>query len=437
MEEKTNKKIKLSTESYKGVRDFYPEDMFIQNHIFGVMEKISKNFGFVEYDASVLESTEIYEAKSGEEIVNEQTYTFEDRGGRSVTLRPEMTPTIARMVAAKRRELAFPLRWYSIPNMFRYERPQRGRLREHWQLNVDLFGLSSIDADVEIISLGYYILKEFGANDSQFEIRLNSRKLIDRIYKYYGLSDDEALKVSKLIDKKDKMEKNEFKTKLYEILEDKGDVAGIFFDFLSENNFKALPEKIQECEEKKELDKTIDTLKNVGISNVMFDSSIMRGFDYYTGVVFEVSDTHPENRKALFGGGRYDNLLEVFGNDKVPAVGFGMGDVRLQDFLRTHGLLPRYTPPTDLYICTLPDVPTVFVHNFAKQLRMQGINVAVDWSERKIGDQAKAADKLGIEYFVCLGTDEMDSSKFKIKNLKTGTEKSYSNLKKIVKLLKK
>lgn len=429
-------KNKISTESYKGVRDFYPEDMFIQNYIFDTMAITAESFGFVEYDASVLEPTKLYEAKSGEEIISEQTYTFEDRGGRSVTLRPEMTPTIARMVAGKRRELAFPLRWYSIPNMFRYEQPQRGRLREHWQLNVDLFGLSSINADVEIISLGYNILKNFGAKDNQFEILLNSRKLIDRIYKYYGLSEDEALKVSKLIDRKDKMEQNEFKTKLYEILTDKGDVAQIFFDFLSENNFKVLPEKIQECEEKKELDKTIEILKDIGISNVMFDSSIMRGFDYYTGMVFEVSDTHPDNRKALFGGGRYDNLLDVFGNDRVPAVGFGMGDVRLRDFLEVNDLLPKYTPPTDLYICTLPGVPSVFVHDFVNLLRMENIDVAVDWSERKIGDQAKAAHKLGIQYFVCLGQNEMDRGKFMIKDLKTGEEKYYSSLKKIVKLFK-
>ena len=169
-------KKKLSLEPYKGTRDFYPEDQFVQNYIFGVWRKVAESYGYLEYGASILEETDLYRAKTGEEIVNEQTYSFTDRGGRDVTIRPEMTPTVARMVAQKRKELSFPLRWYSIPNLFRYERPQRGRLREHWQLNCDMFGVDSIDADVEIISLAYDIMKAFGAKDENFEIRINDRK---------------------------------------------------------------------------------------------------------------------------------------------------------------------------------------------------------------------------------------------------------------------
>ena len=165
---------KLSTEPYKGVRDFYPEDMAIQNYVFNTWRKMVENAGYVEYSASPLEPTEIYTEKSGAEIVNEQTFTFTDRGDRSVTLRPEMTPSLARMVAARRRNLKFPLRWYSIPNLFRYERPQRGRKREHWQLNVDLLGIKGLEADKEIVSLAYKIMKEFGAQDSDFEIRINN-----------------------------------------------------------------------------------------------------------------------------------------------------------------------------------------------------------------------------------------------------------------------
>ncbi|MDB5266405.1 MAG: Histidine--tRNA ligase [Parcubacteria group bacterium] len=165
---------KLDTAPYKGVRDFYPEDQFIQNYIFGVWRKTLERSGYEEYNASILESTEIYKEKSGEEIVNEQTYTFKDRGDRDVTLRPEMTPTVARMVAARRRELGFPLRWYSIPNLFRYEAPQRGRLREHWQLNADLFGVKTIEADIEMIAVAHAIMKNFGAKDEDFEIRLNT-----------------------------------------------------------------------------------------------------------------------------------------------------------------------------------------------------------------------------------------------------------------------
>ncbi len=182
MSEKAEKTKKLSTEPYKGVRDFYPADMAVQSYIFDIWKKTAESFGYEEYGASVLEPANFYKAKSGEEIVNEQTYTFIDRGEREVTLRPEMTPTLARMVAAKKRELVFPLRWYSIPNLFRYEQPQRGRVREHWQLNVDLFGVNGIEADVEVISLAYKIMKNFGAKDEDFEIRVNSRNLLRKIF---------------------------------------------------------------------------------------------------------------------------------------------------------------------------------------------------------------------------------------------------------------
>src|SRR3989344_2165299 len=172
---------KLSTEPYKGTRDFFPRDQFVQNYIFNVWRRVAQKFGYLEYSASILGETEIYRAKSGEEIVNEQTYSFTDRGGRDVTIRPEMTPTVARMVAQKRKELTFPLRWFSIPNLFRYERPQRGRLREHWQLNADIFGVEGMEADLEIVNLAYDIIKEFGAKDEQFVIKINSRKFLNHL----------------------------------------------------------------------------------------------------------------------------------------------------------------------------------------------------------------------------------------------------------------
>ena len=250
---------KLGTEPYKGVRDFYPEDMAVQNYIFNTWRKVAESFGYVEDSASPLEPTEIYTEKSGVEIVNEQTFTFTDRGDRSVTLRPEMTPTLARMVAARRRSLKFPLRWFSIPNLFRYERPQRGRRREHWQLNCDLLGIAGIEGDKEMISLVYAIMKEFGAKDSDFEIRINNADT--------------------------------------------------------------------------------DIFKEIG-PNFVFDPSLARGQAYYTGMVFEIFDTDSENNRALAGGGRYDNLLELFEVNLIPAIGFGMGDITLRDFLETHKLGP-------------------------------------------------------------------------------------------------
>jgi histidyl-tRNA synthetase len=214
--------MKLSTDSYKGVRDFYPEDMAIQNQIFDIWKGVVEKYGYQEYSASVLEPADLYRAKSGEEIVNEQTYTFKDRGDREVTLRPEMTPTVARMVAGKKRELAFPLRWFSIPNLFRYEQPQRGRLREHWQLNVDIFGIDNLQAEVEIIQMAYDITLAYGLNPADFEIRINNRKLMNYITKdVFKLDDDKAKKLSKLIDKKEKLPKDTFELLAQEILNDK------------------------------------------------------------------------------------------------------------------------------------------------------------------------------------------------------------------------
>lgn len=258
---------KLSTDPYKGVQDIYPEDMAVEKYIFSVWRKVAESMGYEEYGASPLEPTELYTEKSGEELVGQQTFTFTDRGGRSVTLRPEMTPTLARMVAARRRSLKFPLRWYSIPNLFRYERPQRGRKREHYQLNCDILGVADESADLEIIKLAYSIMKEFGASDQDFEIKLN--------YPTGNLED-----------------------------------------------LKAFQEKLAQA----------------GITNTKIDETLARGQSYYTGIVFELFDTDPQNPRALCGGGRYDNLLELFDVEPVPAVGFGWGNITMRDFLETHGL---------------------------------------------------------------------------------------------------
>ncbi|TSC83394.1 MAG: histidyl-tRNA synthetase [Parcubacteria group bacterium Gr01-1014_17] len=292
---------KLSTDPYKGVRDFYPEDMRVQNYIFSIWRKVAEQFGYVEYSASLLEYSDLYKSKGNDEIINEQTYSFTDRGGREVTLRPEMTPTLARMVAAKRKSLKFPLRWYSVPNVFRYERPQRGRRREHWQLNCDLVGIAGIEAEAEIISLAYAIMKAFGAKESDFVIKINNRIAM------------ETALLAKGVLKKD-----------IHALFRQWDKGGI-----------PVGEKIEWASA---IEQLLQSLKDKGILNAQFDANIVRGFDYYTGMVFEVFDTHADNRRSLFGGGRYDNLLEIFGVEPVPTVGFGMGDITILDFLETHSL---------------------------------------------------------------------------------------------------
>jgi len=425
MEKNTNKEYKLSTEAYKGVRDFYPEDMFVQNYIFNIFKKVCESYGYNQYDASVLEPADLYRAKSGEEIVNDQTYTFTDRGEREVTLRPEMTPTVARMVSARRQELSFPLRWYSIPNLFRYEKPQKGRLREHWQLNVDLFGVKDTSAEVEVISLAYSIMKEIGLKDTDFQIRLNSRKIMNYVLNdLMSLDQDTSYKISKLIDKKDKLSSEDFDAGVKELLTSK---SAEFLTLINSKNFEEfisrLPQTLEVAEKVEEIKSVIAQLEKLGITNTVFDQTLMRGFDYYTGIVFEVYDNNPANRRAVFGGGRYDDLLGIFGGEKVPAFGFGTGDVIIRDILETYGKLPEYAPKTSLYICTMGKEYQEYANELAQKLREDGVNVAINLTDKKVGDQIKSADKQKIPNIICIGENEMKSGEFKLKNLKSGEEK--------------
>lgn len=391
---------KLSTDSYKGVRDFYPEDQFIQDYIFFVWESTLESFGYEKYNASVLEPTELYRAKSGEEIVNEQTYQFTDRGEREVTLRPEMTPTVARLIAKRRRELSFPVRWYSIPNLFRYERPQRGRLREHWQLNADLFGSASIEADVEVIEIAATLLQNFGLNDTQYEIRINDVAALGKALSDAGLSTIEAHQYRKLLDKKEKID--DFDEQVEKLL-------GRPFPF--------------SLEPSEAVTAVIDKLRQRGIANIRFTPTLVRGFDYYTGIVFEVFSTDPTNNRSLFGGGRYDNLTSLFDNTPIPAVGFGMGDVTTKDVLETYNLLPTYEPSAQLTLCILNDAFYDIAGSLAQELRIQGINTLVDVSGKKIGEQITRASKRGVPFIICIGEDEARSDSFVVKHLVSGKEK--------------
>ena len=390
---------RLALEPYKGTRDFYPKDQFVQNYIFSVWKKVVESYGYLEYGASILEETDLYRAKTGEEIVNEQTYSFTDRGGRDVTIRPEMTPTVARMVAQRRKELIFPLRWYSVPNLFRYERPQRGRLREHWQLNVDMFGVDSVEADVEIISLAYDIMKAFGAKDDNFQIRINDRHQLNKMFDEMGVPKEKHNDLRRLMDKRDKIR---------------------YFDEQAEK-ILGKPFKLPQVAGLE----IIAKLKQQGISNVKFDPFLVRGLDYYTGTVFEMYDTNPVNPRALFGGGRYDDLVGIFGVEKVSGVGFGWGDVTTRDFLETYNLLPEYYPPVQLYICHL-DNYLEHATKLAGELRIQGLNIAVDLTDRKVSAQVKTADKEKIPFVLVVGEEEVKSGKYKVKSLKDGEERIVS-----------
>ncbi len=396
---------KLRTDPYKGTRDFYPEDMAIQRYIFDTWAKTAESFGFERYDASILEPAELYKGKNveNEEIINDQTYSFTDRGEREVTLRPEMTPTVARLIAGKRRDLSFPVRWYSIPNIFRYERPQRGRLREHWQLNCDLFGVEHYSVDVEMIALAYHVLTAFGATPDMFVIRVNDRAWLNQIFAEEGFSHEQSNALLALLDRKDKID-----------------------------NFEAEAEKIagkkfnppKEPIEGSVLANVIHELKNLGISNVLYSPSTVRGFNYYTGIVFEIFDTSTDNNRSLIGGGRYDNLTELFGGEPISGFGFGVGDVTMRDFLETHTLLPRTTLITAPTLAILPmtESENFEAEKIAQTFRSAGIKTSVDLSDKKIGKKISTASDTGVKYVLVVGEEEIKSQTFILKELATKKE---------------
>lgn len=419
----------LSTQPYKGARDFYPEDMRLQKHMFGIMRTVVEQFGYEEYDAPLLEPTELFASKISEEILNEQTYTFTDRGDRSVTIRTEMTPSVSRLVAGRRQELAYPVRWYSIPNLWRYERPQRGRGREFYQLNVDLFGVAGIEADHEMIIIANAIMKAYGAKPDMYTIKINSRKLIDSLMKdYLVLDETQAQTLRRLIDRMRKMEFVEFTGLVDSIFNpsqrEKG-ATELLFKFLQVKTLADLPEELRENTSVKELQQLMHLLEGSGITNAEFDPSLMRGFDYYTDIVFEVFDNHPDNNRSMYGGGRYDGLVAQFGVEAVPTVGFAMGDMTLQNFLELHELMPKLQAGVDLYVVLIGDVYER-AQPVLKELREMGLKVAVDCTGRSADKQIKTALKKGINYIVFIGEQELADQQYTLKNLQTETEEKHS-----------
>jgi histidyl-tRNA synthetase len=416
--------MQLSTQPYKGTQDFYPDDWRIMSYIFSKWREVSRRYGYEEYNAPTLEPLEVYAAKSGQEIVNEQTYQFVDRGGRQVAIRPEMTPTVSRMVAAKRQELAYPVRWFSIANFMRYERPQRGREREFWQLNADIFGVPTIDAEVEIISMADDLMRSFGATEKMYTIKINSRKLVNYMMaEYLGLDLIQSQLMIKLFDKKDKVTPGEFRDQAAAIFDADKAHDGIkkIGVIVGAKSMGDLPPEILESSAIKEIQVLFTLLREHGVKSATFDISLMRGFDYYTDIVFEVFDTSPENPRALFGGGRYDGLVGLFGVEPIQAVGFAPGGTTAKDFLITHGLLPVLTPSAEVYIVVLGEALRG-AQKLAKQLREEGVNTELDITGRKLDKQVKTAIKKSIPYMLFIGQKELDEETYTLKEVATSTE---------------
>ncbi|MCA9342545.1 histidine--tRNA ligase [Candidatus Saccharibacteria bacterium] len=430
--------MSLSTQPYKGARDFYPEDKRLQKQMFSVWRNVVESFGYEEYDAPVLEPTELYASKTSDEIVNEQTYSFTDRGGRNITMRTEMTPSVSRMVAARRQEFGYPLRLYSIPNLWRYERPQKGRLREFWQLNVDLFGVDNILAEFEMIQISSGIMSAFEAQPNMYQVKINSRKLINYLLEdHLKINDVQSESLIRLIDKKDKMSGSEFSAKLNTILDEnqrQNNVGSKLLNILSISTIEDLPIELKQHESSQKLTELINLCNNSSINNVVFDLSLMRGFDYYTDIVFEVFDTHPENNRSMFGGGRYDGLIGEFGVEPVPTVGFGMGDATLYNFLFLHNLLPKVSSSVEVYAAVLTGNKNEALR-LINELREMGVNVAADFSGNKLEKQIKNATKKTVPYMLFVGDNEVESGQFKLKNLSSGKEEAHS-LQRIVSIVK-
>ena len=418
----------LSSESYKGARDWYPADMRVREYIFAKWRSVARSFGYQAYDAPLLEPLEVYAAKSGQELVNEQTYQFTDRGDRRVAIRPEMTPSVSRMIAARRQETPLPARWYSIAQFMRYERPQRGREREFWQLNVDIFGAEGAPAEAEIIEMGATIMKSFGARSDMYVIRINNRKVINYMMaQYLELEPAQAQMMIKLFDRKNKIAPEAFRDQAIDIFGADKSKQGLqkIAQLLAAKSMADLPEALRDSEAVREVQELFTYLERAGIKNATFDITLMRGLDYYTGTVFEFFDTHPENNRSLFGGGRYDGLVGMFGAEPLTAVGTAPGLTMMQLFLEAHGLLPEIMPYTQVCMIILGSA-TLGAAKLAQDLRAGGVAVEVDFTDRKIDKKLKAAIKKQIPYILFVGEDDLKAGVYPLKNVQTAEEQRLS-----------
>ncbi|MCD6127073.1 MAG: histidine--tRNA ligase [Methanomicrobia archaeon] len=401
----------------RGTRDFYPEEMTARNKVFKIIRETAERHGFVEVVSPAIESFDLIAKKSGEDI-KEEIYAFKDKGGRMICLIPEFTPSVSRMIANRQKELGKPLKWYSIPRHWRYERPQSGRLREFYQLNVDIFGSESPKADTEVLSVGICIMLNLGLKDFLFHI--SNRKFLQGLLQEYNVSNiQEAFRI---IDKRDKIPEEEFVDGLLKCgIKDYDEILDILDSVTIENigDFRGRNELMD-----KAIDNLIDIFRYLEYYGVrehcVLDLSIVRGLAYYTDMVFEVYDKKKEMR-SLFGGGRYDDLVESFGGEHTPAVGFGMGDVVLELMMKKEGVWPEEKTDMDYYIANIGDVDR-YVFSIAKKLRNKGYRVTFDLMERNLSNQLKYADKINAKKVIIVGEKEIKEGKILIRDMETGKQ---------------
>lgn len=410
--------MKNIVQSVKGTRDFYPEDMAVRSWLLSKIRKVSEQYGYQEYEAPFLEKLDLYAAKSGDELVNKQSYVFEDRDGEKITLRPELTPSLARMVAQRQKQLTFPARWWMFGPFWRHERPQKGRTREFFQWNIDMLGATTPESDAEMISIAAMLLKEVGLTSDQVVVAVNSRRLMNDELLGLGVEPEMHKVVFRVIDRRDKLSADEWRA--YALSEGltEGQIEGI----LRIQTDKNLWQKSEE------LRRVFTVLEQMGLKDyVAFDPEVIRGLDYYTGVVFEAYAR--SGGRALLGGGHYDNLISAVGGELLPAVGFAMGDVMITTVLRENGLLPDLNrAPADFLVTVFDEESLADAFALSAEMRSTGLKVAVYPEAAKLQKQLKYADRIGVRYALIAGPDERAAGQVTVKDLQDGTQETLDRV---------
>jgi histidyl-tRNA synthetase len=414
----------MQGQALPGFRDFYPDELALRNHIFATWREVARRYGFQEYDGPPLEPLELYTDKSGAEIV-QQLYAFEDKGGRKVALRPEMTPTLARMVGAHAQALKKPIRWFSIPQLFRYERQQRGRLREHFQLNMDILGETSALADAELIAAAIDIMRAFGLTQTDVKARVSDRRVLRALLLGRGITEAQLPTAFEAIDKSERVPQEAFAEILAKAAIGKRETDAVF-EIAALRGLDAVAAalgKVPGGEEAGEpLRQAVAALEAMGLGDfVAVDLTIVRGLAYYTGIVFELFDTG-KSLRAICGGGRYDGLLKALGGVDLPALGFGMGDVVLGELLKARGPADQASTKLDAFLIAVSGEDVAPVLKLAHELRDRGVAVEYGLRPAAIRKQLELAAARGARRAIIVGPDERAAGEVVVRDLKAGTE---------------
>lgn len=409
--------MKQTITPLKGTRDFYPKEMAIRNWLYNQLRTASESFGYQEYEAPFLEPLELYAAKSGEELVKEQAFVFPDRGGNLITLRPELTPSLARMIAQRQKQFIYPLRWWSFGPFWRYERPQKGRTREFFQWNVDIIGAGTPEADAEIVAIAATFFRNLGLSPQQVVILVNDRLLIEEELIALGITPAEKLNMFHFIDRRDKLEPAAWR--------EYGITQG-----LSQTQLFKLESLLDDSNlwrKSPQLNRFNNAAQALGVSEyIRYAPDIVRGLDYYTGIVFEAQEQQGNIRRAILGGGRYDNLLSDVGGEPLPATGFAMGDVVLTLILDELNLLPTELDrsPAAIFVTTFDADYQIASLRLAKELRQAGMRVVCHLYPDKLSKQFRCADRIGTDIVIVLGPEELAQEAVTIKTLSTKQQKT-------------